>query len=108
MRSNLDETIDPCVDFYQYSCGGWIKNNTIPGDETSLYQSFDVSSRRFEERMKQIIDAGVSEDDPQSVKFAFDWYHACSDNGKIIFILDSWIRRLIEIINLFSIKISFK
>src|SRR5947209_19248386 len=29
----LDKTADPCVDFYQYSCGGWLKNNPIPADQ---------------------------------------------------------------------------
>src|SRR5664280_3304884 len=29
----IDKTADPCVDFYQYSCGNWMKNNPIPADQ---------------------------------------------------------------------------
>lgn len=39
--ANLDTTALPGTDFYQYACGGWMKNNPIPA-EYSQYGSFTI------------------------------------------------------------------
>lgn len=35
LLTNLDSTVNPADDFFEYANGGWIKANPIPGDETS-------------------------------------------------------------------------
>ena len=46
---SMDRSANPCVDFYQYSCGGWMKNNPIPGDQAawSVYGKLAQDNQRF-------------------------------------------------------------
>jgi hypothetical protein len=37
--SLIDTTVDPCNNFYRYSCNGWFKRNPLPADRTAALPS---------------------------------------------------------------------
>ena len=47
----MDPTADPCEDFFQYACGGWIKENPIPTSKSSWSQ-FDITNKKLEDDLE--------------------------------------------------------
>ena len=79
----MDRTADACVDFYQYSCGGWQKNNPIPPDQTS----WSVYGKLYEDNLtylRAILEQAAATKNRDAVTQKIgDYYAACMDEPVI-------------------------
>ncbi|QNI33250.1 M13 family metallopeptidase [Alloacidobacterium dinghuense] len=76
----MDTSADPCVNFYQYSCGGWSKQNPIPADESSYGRGTELENQN-RLVLKSILEkaaAGGSERSANEQKIG-DYYATCID-----------------------------
>src|ERR1022692_1000513 len=82
--TSMDKTADPCVDFYQYSCGGWMKNNPIPGDQArwSVYGKLYQDNQQFLWGILDQLSKQTSGRDANQQKIG-DYFGACMDEGAI-------------------------
>ena len=79
--SSLDKTADPCVDFYQHACGGWLAANKIP-DDKARYGRFTEIDERIKTQLKTVLDEATKATDPATKKLG-DFYASCMDEAAI-------------------------
>jgi len=82
--SSMDKSVDPCIDFYTYSCGGWMKNNPIPPDQASwgTYGKLQDENRL---QLRSILEEAAKTGAPRNAvtQKIGDYYASCMDETAI-------------------------
>ena len=82
--SSMDTTVDPCVDFFAYSCSGWIKKNPIPPDQSS-WGAYGKVQDQNRQQLHDILESAAAETGeraPYRQKIG-DYYASCIDEKTI-------------------------
>lgn len=84
-RANLDTTCSPCQDFYKYANGGWLKRNTIPGDQPRWGSFNELQEQNYAALRGVLTDAArdfSSNSDPNLRKLG-TFYGTCMDSAAV-------------------------
>lgn len=83
-RGNIDNSVSPAVDFYEYANGNWLKNNPIP-DEYSRWGSFEMLAEENYKVLREILESAAKGNAPtgSNEQKIGDFYYTGMDTVQI-------------------------
>ena len=75
----LDQSVNACTDFYQFSCGGWLARNPVPADR-ARWGRFDELAERNQAALRGILENAASSAADRQIG---DYYTACMEDKGI-------------------------
>src|SRR5580765_147680 len=80
----LNRSVDPCANFYQYACGGWMTANPLPGD-ASRWGRFDALQDRNRLLLNNVLETAAANRPNRSAidQKIGDFYAACMDEKNL-------------------------
>lgn len=79
--NSMNQSVNPCEDFFTYSCGQWNRDHVIPDDKSSV-STFNNVRDSVSQIVKRVLET-ESSGDRQSIGKAKTYYSSCMDKAKI-------------------------
>ncbi|KAL0132369.1 hypothetical protein PUN28_000269 [Cardiocondyla obscurior] len=74
----MNRSMDPCQDFYNFACGGWINKNPIPQSQT-FWDQLSFLREELLNNLRILLEEPDKETDSKPVKLARALYRTCMD-----------------------------
>lgn len=85
IKEAINTSVNPCDDFFLFSCGQWIKKHQIPKSYND-YSTFTRLSKEIEAKLRNLLENRSSLEalpENEALRKAKDFYHSCMNTELI-------------------------
>ena len=79
---SIDESVDPCTNFYQFACGNYIKDTVIPNDKSDT-GTFTLVEENLNQRLRLIFESECVTSEPAAYQNVRNHYQSCMNTDYI-------------------------
>lgn len=94
----IDQSVNPCDDFYGFACGGFDKYSSIYPEQDQV-NSFTVPNARISSRLYQILSNDSIVDEPKPYRLAKALFRGCNN---VEMVMSRGLEPLRELLNKFG------
>ncbi|XP_011303155.1 endothelin-converting enzyme 2 isoform X3 [Fopius arisanus] len=81
LASGMNKSVNPCDDFWEYTCGNWISRTPIPAGEAT-WNRFVLLFKQVKDKTREILESAGKPTDFEMMGKARRWYRSCMDTGQ--------------------------
>ncbi|XP_065200179.1 neprilysin-1 isoform X2 [Planococcus citri] len=98
LLTGMDQSVDPCDDFFEYACGMWNKIHVIPEDRSSI-TTFEVLADQLQHVLRRLLEEPINNRDNSATRKAKMVYKSCINTSEIKL---NGEKRMKELVNSFG------
>ncbi|XP_051164734.1 neprilysin-4-like [Leptopilina boulardi] len=80
--SGMNQTVNPCEDFYSFVCGSWSNNHPVPKTKEK-WNLNTMLDEKIQIDLKSILEVDITNNDTLALQVEKQWYAACMDEERL-------------------------